>query len=112
MLPALARLGEHKAQLILVAAVRRLREIGIACAIVLAGDGLRRPDLHHGLDLRRLREGRDNRCAGSGAAELFREDAGRHHGGDSARPSGHINLYCRHTGTGPARGNRLARASG
>jgi colanic acid/amylovoran biosynthesis glycosyltransferase len=33
------RLGEHKAQLILVAAVRRLREAGIDCEVVLAGDG-------------------------------------------------------------------------
>jgi colanic acid/amylovoran biosynthesis glycosyltransferase len=33
------RLGEHKAQLILVEAVRRLRDAGIYCEVVLAGDG-------------------------------------------------------------------------
>ena len=33
------RLGEHKAQLILVGAVRRLRELGIHCEVVFAGDG-------------------------------------------------------------------------
>ena len=38
-LVCVGRLGEHKAQLILVAAARRLREIGITCDIVLAGDG-------------------------------------------------------------------------
>jgi colanic acid/amylovoran biosynthesis glycosyltransferase len=33
------RIGEHKAQLILVGAVRRLRESGIECEVVLVGDG-------------------------------------------------------------------------
>jgi glycosyltransferase involved in cell wall biosynthesis len=37
------RLGEHKAQLLLVGAARRLREAGISCEIVLAGDGPMRP---------------------------------------------------------------------
>jgi colanic acid/amylovoran biosynthesis glycosyltransferase len=37
------RLGEHKAQLILVDAVRRLRETGVYCDVVLAGDGPMRP---------------------------------------------------------------------
>lgn len=37
------RLGEHKAQLILVDAVRRLRDVGIYCEVVLAGDGPMRP---------------------------------------------------------------------
>lgn len=33
------RLGEHKAQLVLVEAVRKLRDAGIHCELVLAGDG-------------------------------------------------------------------------
>ena len=33
------RIGEHKAQLILVGAVRRLRESGIECEVLLVGDG-------------------------------------------------------------------------
>jgi glycosyltransferase involved in cell wall biosynthesis len=33
------RLGEHKAQLILIEAVDRLREMGIHCDVVLVGDG-------------------------------------------------------------------------
>ena len=33
------RIGEHKAQLVLIAAVRRLREAGIYCEVVLVGDG-------------------------------------------------------------------------
>jgi glycosyltransferase involved in cell wall biosynthesis len=37
------RLGEHKAQLVLVGAARRLREAGLSCEIVLAGDGPMRP---------------------------------------------------------------------
>lgn len=39
------RLGEHKAQLVLVKAVRRLRDEGIGCEVVLAGDGPMRPDI-------------------------------------------------------------------
>jgi glycosyltransferase involved in cell wall biosynthesis len=39
------RIGEHKAQLILVAAARRLRERGIYCEIVLVGDGPMRSQL-------------------------------------------------------------------
>ena len=35
----MGRLGEHKAQLILVEAVRRLRDAGVYCEVVLAGDG-------------------------------------------------------------------------
>jgi glycosyltransferase involved in cell wall biosynthesis len=37
------RLGEHKAQLVLVDAVRRLRDDGVRCELVLAGDGPMRP---------------------------------------------------------------------
>ncbi len=37
------RLGEHKAQLILVEAVRLLRERGVFCSIVMVGDGPMRP---------------------------------------------------------------------
>jgi glycosyltransferase involved in cell wall biosynthesis len=37
------RLGEHKAQLVLVGAARRLREAGFSYEIVLAGDGPMRP---------------------------------------------------------------------
>jgi colanic acid/amylovoran biosynthesis glycosyltransferase len=33
------RLGEHKAQLVLVAAARRLHEAGVNCEVVLVGDG-------------------------------------------------------------------------
>lgn len=39
------RLGEHKAQLILVEAVHRLREKGVQCEVVLAGDGPMRPSV-------------------------------------------------------------------
>lgn len=37
------RLGEHKAQLVLVGAVDRLRKSGISCEVLLAGDGPMRP---------------------------------------------------------------------
>ena len=39
------RLGEHKAQLILVEAVRRLRDADIHCEVVMAGDGPMRPQV-------------------------------------------------------------------
>ena len=42
-LVCVGRIGEHKAQLILVAAARRLRAAGINCEIVLVGDGPMRP---------------------------------------------------------------------
>ena len=37
------RLGEHKAQLVLVEAVHQLKEKGVHCEVVLAGDGPMRP---------------------------------------------------------------------
>jgi glycosyltransferase involved in cell wall biosynthesis len=39
------RLGEHKAQLILVEAVRLLRDSGVHCSVVLAGDGPMRSEV-------------------------------------------------------------------
>jgi glycosyltransferase involved in cell wall biosynthesis len=38
-LVCVGRLGEHKAQLVLIDAVRQLRDIGIDCEVVFAGDG-------------------------------------------------------------------------
>jgi colanic acid/amylovoran biosynthesis glycosyltransferase len=35
----IGRLGEHKAQLFLVAAAKRLRDVGVTCQIVFVGDG-------------------------------------------------------------------------
>jgi len=40
-----ARLGPEKGQLMLIAAAGRLRDAGIRCEIVLAGDGKMRPDI-------------------------------------------------------------------
>ena len=37
------RLDEHKAQIVLVGAVRKLRDAGIGCEVVLVGDGVLRP---------------------------------------------------------------------
>lgn len=39
------RLGEHKAQLLLIAAVRKLLDQGTRCTVVLAGDGPMKPAL-------------------------------------------------------------------
>ncbi len=49
------RLGEHKAQLILIEAVHRLNQMGIHCHVILAGDGPMRPIVEneirrHGLE--------------------------------------------------------------
>ena len=41
----MGRLGEHKGQLILVEAVHRLRDAGVYCEVVLAGDGPMRPQV-------------------------------------------------------------------
>src|SRR5262245_33175678 len=53
-LVCVGRLGEHKAQLILVEAVRRLRDDGMECEVRLVGDGPMRPQVEaaikqHGL---------------------------------------------------------------
>jgi glycosyltransferase involved in cell wall biosynthesis len=53
-LVCVGRLGEHKAQLILVEAVRRLRDDGVDCEVRLVGDGPMRPQVEaaikrHGL---------------------------------------------------------------
>ena len=40
-----ARLGAEKGQLLLIAAARRLRDAGIHCEVVLAGDGKMRPQI-------------------------------------------------------------------
>jgi colanic acid/amylovoran biosynthesis glycosyltransferase len=53
-LVCVGRLGEHKAQLILVEAVRRLRDDGMDCEVRLVGDGPMRPQVEaaikrHGL---------------------------------------------------------------
>ena len=40
-----ARLGAEKGQLLMIAAARRLRDAGIHCEIVLAGDGKMRPNI-------------------------------------------------------------------
>jgi colanic acid/amylovoran biosynthesis glycosyltransferase len=45
------RLGEQKAQIVLVAAVRRLRDEGIHCEVVLAGDGPMRKLLENSIRL-------------------------------------------------------------
>jgi glycosyltransferase involved in cell wall biosynthesis len=44
-LVCVGRLGEHKAQLILVEAVRRLRDDGVDCEVRLVGDGPMRPQV-------------------------------------------------------------------
>jgi glycosyltransferase involved in cell wall biosynthesis len=44
-LVCVGRLGEHKAQIVLVGAVRRLRDAGINCEVVLVGDGPMRPQV-------------------------------------------------------------------
>jgi colanic acid/amylovoran biosynthesis glycosyltransferase len=44
-LVCVGRISVEKAQILLVAAVRRLRDAGIACKIVLAGDGPMRPEV-------------------------------------------------------------------
>jgi glycosyltransferase involved in cell wall biosynthesis len=43
------RLDEHKAQIVLVGAARRLRDAGIHCEIVLVGDGDMRPDVENAI---------------------------------------------------------------
>lgn len=42
-LVCVGRLGEHKAQLVLVEAARRLKESGVHCEVVMVGDGPMRP---------------------------------------------------------------------
>ena len=44
-LVCVGRLGEHKAQLVLIDAVRQLRDAGVNCQVVLAGDGPMRPNV-------------------------------------------------------------------
>src|ERR1700688_1831942 len=43
------RLGEHKAQLVLVEAVHRLKEKGVSCEVVMAGDGPMRPAVENAI---------------------------------------------------------------
>jgi glycosyltransferase involved in cell wall biosynthesis len=44
-LVCVGRLDEHKAQIVLVGAIRRLHESGVKCEIVFAGDGPMRPEV-------------------------------------------------------------------
>lgn len=48
-LVCVGRLDEHKAQIVLVAATRRLRDAGIHCEIMLAGDGNMRRDVEYAI---------------------------------------------------------------
>jgi glycosyltransferase involved in cell wall biosynthesis len=48
-LVCVGRLGEHKAQLILIAAAQRLRDCGIHCEIVLVGDGPMRANVERAI---------------------------------------------------------------
>lgn len=50
------RLCEHKAQIILIEAVRLLRELGIRCDVVLAGDGEMRPQVENAIREYQLQE--------------------------------------------------------
>jgi glycosyltransferase involved in cell wall biosynthesis len=48
-LVCVGRLGEHKAQLILIAAAQRLRDSGVHCEIVLVGDGPMRANVERAI---------------------------------------------------------------
>ena len=55
-LVCVGRLGEHKAQILLVAAARRLHEEGIPCEIVLVGDGPMRTNIEEAIARAGLQE--------------------------------------------------------
>jgi colanic acid/amylovoran biosynthesis glycosyltransferase len=66
------RLDEHKAQIVLVEAVRQLRDAAIHCKIVLVGDGDMRPDVENAI--RRAGLEREITITGWVSGERVREE--------------------------------------